>query len=383
MSLSPTGSPQHQPPQSPNTSISSISSSSGSANPNNSNYSHSNNGPPSKRIKSANNFNYDSTSSVSVSADYKPIINENNQQQGQQLTSVILTNGSKTVPTTTTIAKTLKQVDNRTTHNQANIQQPQQQQQQPPPQQQQHQQQQQQQQQQQHQQQQQQNGVEMNNSSKTNENHLAHTNSQPTTSNTELTEEELNRMFLSGSTPQLPNFGSINIEFIQLPSNCNLDDVKKFEEIYKDHCEKILDMVIALKFMSLCEVKEVIDFVKQCDYQFYQFCIEILIPDVLGTLPPTLVQSIRQLAKHLDGWLRNALSNVPEKMKQSKMLIINTFSMTLRRYTSLNHLAQTVRNSLQNENILSQMLHDISKVDFSYIKVRIIFKINEFYFFIF
>jgi len=253
----------------------------------------------------------------------------------------------------------------------------------------------------------------MNNSSKTNENHLAHTNSQPTTSNTELTEEELNRMFLSGSTPQLPNFGSINIEFIQLPSNCNLDDVKKFEEIYKDHCEKILDMVIALKlsdienlwlmfwrsplinqncyedqlsalkFMSLCEVKEVIDFVKQCDYQFYQFCIEILIPDVLGTLPPTLVQSIRQLAKHLDGWLRNALSNVPEKMKQSKMLIINTFSMTLRRYTSLNHLAQTVRNSLQNENILSQMLHDISKVDFSYIKVRIILKKNEFYFCIF
>ena len=131
------------------------------------------------------------------------------------------------------------------------------------------------------------------------------------------------------------------------------------------------DQLSVIKFMSLCEVKEVIDFVKQCDYQFYQFCIEILIPDVLGTLPPTLVQSIRQLAKHLDGWLRNALTNVPDKMKQSKMLIINTFSMTLRRYTSLNHLAQTVRNSLQNENILSQMLHDISKVDFSYIKVSL------------
>lgn len=124
------------------------------------------------------------------------------------------------------------------------------------------------------------------------------------------------------------------------------------------------------KFLSLCEVKEIIEFVKQCDYQFYQFCIEILIPDVLGNLPPNLVQSIRQLAKHLDNWMRNALTNVPERMKQSKMLVINTFSMTLRRYTSLNHLAQTVRNSLQNENILSQMLHDISKVDFGYIKVR-------------
>lgn len=34
----------------------------------------------------------------------------------------------------------------------------------------------------------------------------------------------------------------------------------------------------------------------------------------------------------------------------------------------MNHLAQTVKNSLQNENILTQMLSDITKVDFSYIK---------------
>jgi regulatory factor X 1/2/3 len=219
---------------------------------------------------------------------------------------------------------------------------------------------------------------------------------------TELTEDELNRLFLNGSSHQLPNFGSINLEHFPLPANCTMDDVKKFEEIYKNQCEKILDLVVGLKlldieniwhmfwrsphinhkfyedqlstpkFMALCECQEIIEFTKQSDFQFYQFCIEILIPDVLGTLPTTLVQSIRQLAKHLEGWLRNALVNVPENMKQSKMQIINTFSMTLRRYTSLNHLAQTVKNSLQNENILSQMLHDITKVDFSYIKVIII-----------
>ena len=35
----------------------------------------------------------------------------------------------------------------------------------------------------------------------------------------------------------LPNFGNINRENIQLPANCTLDDVLKFEELYKKHCE--------------------------------------------------------------------------------------------------------------------------------------------------
>ena len=141
----------------------------------------------------------------------------------------------KKIPATTTIAKPLKQADNR----------PVLQQQQPQlPQQQQHQQQQQQQQQQQNQHQ---NGNEMNGvnkmNSSTNETHITTGSHQPThtvsASNADFTEEEINRMLLSRSTPQLPNFGSISTESIQLPPNCNLDDVKKFEELYKDHCEVI------------------------------------------------------------------------------------------------------------------------------------------------
>ena len=104
-------------------------------------------------------------------------------------------------------------------------------------------------------------------------------------------------------------------------------------------------------------------------YLFYQFCIEILIPDVLIEVPQKLVQSIRGLAKNIEIWMRNALINTPEVMKQTKMLIISAFSMTLRRYTSLNHLATTVGKSLRDEQILVSMSNDISKVDFVYIKV--------------
>ena len=349
MSLSPTGSPgPHQPPQSPNPSIpSGTSSSTGS----NTKFS------ASKRAKS-NNFNsYDTP--VPPPTEYKPILTNSNaaenpqqQQQPPPVMAVIISNNgnmiTKTAPQTTTIAKALKQIDNRS--NQQPVV-PQHQLQQNN-----HMQQQQQQQQQQNQ------NPELSGMSKSSgDNVTVIPASQQANQPAELTEEDLNRMFLSGSTPQIPNFGHISLEHFQLPPNCSMEDVKKFEELYKNQCEKILDLVVALKlseieniwhmfwrspcinhkhyeeqlstckFMSLCECAEVIEFTKQCDYQFYQFCIEILIPDVLGTLPPNLVHSIRQLAKHLDSWLRNALVQVPDAMRQSKMLIINTFSMTLRR----------------------------------------------------
>ena len=375
MSLSPTGSPgPHQPPQSPNTSA--------PATANNNNNKFTGNQPAAKRAKQVhfnnnNNPNLLTDNSNMQNNEYKPIItNENPQQQPPPVMAVIINNGNmvtKTAPQTTTIAKTLKQNDNR-----SNIQQmPHQHQQQPH----------------------QANSThDIKHMNENNQQQQQQQHQNSIISGTDLTEEELNNM-LAGNKPQIPEFATLNLDRFPLPPNCTIDDVKKFQELYKYQCEKILELVVALKlleienvlhmfwrspliqhkfyedelstqkFMSLCEVPEIIEYTKQCDYQFYQFCIEILIPDVLGTLPTNLVQSIRQLAKHLDSWIRNALTNVPEAMKQSKMQIINTLSMTLRRYTSLNHLANTVKNSLQNENILSQMLHDITKVDFAYIKV--------------
>ena len=40
------------------------------------------------------------------------------------------------------------------------------------------------------------------------------------------------------------------------------------------------------------------------------------------------------------------------------------FSQTLRRYTSLNHLAQAARAVLQNPSQINQMLNDLNRVDF-------------------
>ncbi len=46
------------------------------------------------------------------------------------------------------------------------------------------------------------------------------------------------------------------------------------------------------------------------------------------------------------------------------MAAVNAFSQTLRRYTSLNHLAQAARAVLHNSTQISQMLADLNRVDF-------------------
>ncbi|RNA00601.1 DNA-binding RFX2-like isoform X5 [Brachionus plicatilis] len=212
-------------------------------------------------------------------------------------------------------------------------------------------------------------------------------------------DQDLNQLSLAETNPYR-NFGHISTDGLEGGAVAG-HELLRFEDLYKKQCERIVDAITSLKFesirdiwlgfwraalpsaavhtdyesqmsshkfYSLCELPQVVDYVKHADHEFYQFCIEILIPDVLGSLPHNLVQNIRALSKNVDSWLRQALCNCPERMRQVKLAIINTFSMTLRRYTSLNHLAQTVKNSLQNETILGQMLNDINRVDFNYIR---------------
>jgi hypothetical protein len=170
-------------------------------------------------------------------------------------------------------------------------------------------------------------------------------------------------------TNNLPNFGEINIENILLPENCFIEDLRKFEDLYKNHCEVILhktgqtehieyirsmrfisfqrtlDLVIGLKlssidnvwkkfwrcsgvdyadyeqhlstekFILLCNVKAVVDFVEKCDYQFYQFCVDTLIPDVLYPLPGRLFDSITVLLF----FLRSTIDFSPKASSNNKL----------------------------------------------------------------
>ncbi|KAJ8285286.1 hypothetical protein GJAV_G00025080 [Gymnothorax javanicus] len=185
------------------------------------------------------------------------------------------------------------------------------------------------------------------------------------------------------------------------------EDVKMLQVLYREHCEAILDVVVNLQFslieklwqtfwryspsnavegatviensglseiegrlprprlLTLCRNEAVLKWMSTCDHVMYQTLVEVLIPDVLRPIPSALTQAIRNFAKSLEGWLNNAMGTIPQKMVQTKVAAVSAFAQTLRRYTSLNHLAQAARAVLQNTSQINQMLNDLNRVDFA------------------
>lgn len=90
----------------------------------------------------------------------------------------------------------------------------------------------------------------------------------------------------------------------------------------------------------------------------------MLIPGVLQPLPASLTQAIKQFATQLSSWLESSLMHFPEKLKQKKLEVASTFSKSLRRKTSLTHLAQAARTVLHSAEPVTQMVNDWQDIDF-------------------
>ncbi|KAM6957559.1 MHC class II regulatory factor RFX1a isoform 2-T2 [Aplochiton taeniatus] len=206
------------------------------------------------------------------------------------------------------------------------------------------------------------------------------------------------------ATRTLPEFPDIDLQGKALPEGIELEHIKSFQLLYREHCEAILDVMINLQFtlvetlwktfwrfsqnqagdsgtlavhdesekrlpksclVILCKYDPVLRWSRDCDNTLYQGLVEILIPDVLRPIPSALTQAIRNFAKSLESWLTNAMMNIPEEMVRIKVTCASAFAQTLRRYTSLNHLAQAARAVLQNTAQINQMLSDLNRVDFA------------------
>ncbi|XP_047213274.1 MHC class II regulatory factor RFX1-like isoform X8 [Girardinichthys multiradiatus] len=210
------------------------------------------------------------------------------------------------------------------------------------------------------------------------------------------------QQFLDASQA-LPEFPDIDLHGKSFPEGIELDHIKSFQLLYREHCEAILDVMVNLQFtlvetlwktfwrfsqsqagdtpmavhdesekrlpksclVLLCKYEPVLRWCHDCDNSLYQSLVEILIPDVLRPIPSALTQAIRNFAKSLESWLTNAMMNIPEEMVRIKVTSANAFAQTLRRYTSLNHLAQAARAVLQNTAQINQMLSDLNRVDFA------------------
>ncbi|XP_061211939.1 DNA-binding protein RFX2-like isoform X3 [Neopsephotus bourkii] len=205
-------------------------------------------------------------------------------------------------------------------------------------------------------------------------------------------------------THVFPEFPAPDLGSILLQEGVTMNDVKTLQLLYRQHCEVTLDVVMNLQFhyieklwqsfwspktpssdgstalpsseeheatlskeklINLCKYEPILKWMRSCDHILYQALVEILIPDVLRPVPSTLTQAIRNFAKSLEGWLVNAMSDFPPEIVQTKVGVVSAFAQTLRRYTSLNHLAQAARAVLQNTSQINQMLSDLNRVDFA------------------
>nr|BAC38954.1 unnamed protein product [Mus musculus] len=211
------------------------------------------------------------------------------------------------------------------------------------------------------------------------------------------------QQFLDASR-SLPDFAELDLQGKVLPEGVGPGDIKAFQVLYREHCEAIVDVMVNLQFtlvetlwktfwrynlsqpseapplavhdeaekrlpraslVLLSKFQPVLQWTKHCDNVLYQGLVEILIPDVLRPIPSALTQAIRNFAKSLESWLTHAMVNIPEEMLRVKVAAAGAFAQTLRRYTSLNHLAQAARAVLQNTAQINQMLSDLNRVDYA------------------
>lgn len=139
------------------------------------------------------------------------------------------------------------------------------------------------------------------------------------------------------------------------------------EDMEDDECvttDKPLKGLSQIQLFRLCTVPQMQTFVQNMDFAFYQVIAEVLIPDVLSpTMSSTLTTQIRNFAKSLEGQMKKAMQGAPDVIQKKKLVAVRMLAHTLRRYTSLNHLATAARGVLQKPDQIQQMYHDFTRVD--------------------
>lgn len=76
-----------------------------------------------------------------------------------------------------------------------------------------------------------------------------------------------------------------------------------------------------LLFQALLRSPPVMVYVRNFDYKFYQNLVDVLIPDVLRSIPSSLTQAIRNFAKSLESWLYNAMLGCPQELVNIKVCV--------------------------------------------------------------
>ncbi|XP_061749664.1 transcription factor RFX4 isoform X1 [Nerophis ophidion] len=190
--------------------------------------------------------------------------------------------------------------------------------------------------------------------------------------------------------PEFPNVKDLN-----LPASLPEERVSTFIMMYRTHCQRILDTVIRANFdevqsfllhfwqgmpphmLPVLSSHTVVNIVGVCDSILYKAISGVLMPTVLQALPDSLTQVIRKFAKQLEEWLKIALHDLPENLRNIKFELSRRFSQILKRQTSLNHLCQASRTVINSADITFQMLEDWRNVDLNSITKQTLYTMED------
>ncbi|CAB1313625.1 unnamed protein product [Coregonus sp. 'balchen'] len=191
----------------------------------------------------------------------------------------------------------------------------------------------------------------------------------------------------------LPDFP--NVKDLNLPASLPEEKVSTFIMMYRTHCQRILDTVIRANFdevqsfllhfwqgmpphmLPVLGSSTVVNIVGVCDSILYKAISGVLMPTVLQALPDSLTQVIRKFAKQLDEWLKIALHDLPENLRNIKFELSRRFSQVLKRQTSLNHLCQASRTVIHSADITFQMMEDWRNVDLNSITKQTLYTMED------
>lgn len=179
--------------------------------------------------------------------------------------------------------------------------------------------------------------------------------------------------------------------FEETPADCTEAELNALHAHHKQHGVEFLEAVAALdtnaverarrsfwrkpppelcrkSLYKLMNKKEIVAWLKQAELALYQKAVELLLPDVLRPIPPQLTQAIRNFAKSVEGALSSGSCMAPASAGRVQAGTAAALCGALRRYTSLNHLAQAARAVLHNHHQIQQMLADLNRVDFRVVR---------------
>ncbi|XP_049703153.1 transcription factor RFX3 isoform X2 [Helicoverpa armigera] len=195
------------------------------------------------------------------------------------------------------------------------------------------------------------------------------------------------RQYLGAAAPPEPPPLSIH----PLPDDVTQDMLNALRRHHRDHGAEFLSAVAALDATgverarrgfwrrppaSLCRRTlarltsrpDVCTWLRSAELRLHQRAVELLLPDVLRPIPAALTQAIRNFAKGVEAALAAGAAGAPARAARAQAQAAQALAAALRRYTSLNHLAQAARAVLTNHHQIHQMLADLNRVDFRVVR---------------